>query len=90
MKYDEIFYNKVYDILVEKGEALEVERETFILNHILECQLCKEWRFKGLFGFGGKYRRLTNTIDCYREDETPELLTLIDEINVLLKNIKSV
>lgn len=65
------------------GGATEIMRASFLTGHLKE-NLCQEWRFQGHFGFGGKYRSLTNKVDCYREDETPERLKRIKEINFKL------
>ena len=48
---------------------------------------CDEWRFMGKLGFGGKYRSGTNRVDCYSEDETPERLDLIKQINIKLLHV---
>ncbi len=80
------FFNKIYDILVGIGGAMDIERDTFVYAHMAK-EPCKEWRFRGLFGFGGKYRSEKNTVDCYREDETPELLEVIIKINLELKKL---
>ena len=80
--------NKVYDILVEKGGASNHMRDAFVSYYTIEDTTCwDEWRFSGKLGYGGKYRGNKNKIDCYVEDETPETLALIYEINKLLKAI---
>ena len=79
--------NAVYDLLVQIGGASEDERETFVYNHTEARYLCTEWRFCGVLGFGGKYRSERNRVDCYREDETPERLAVIKEINFRLADI---
>ena len=53
----------------------------FAMHHTDPVYPCREWRFQGKLGFGGKYRSETNKVDCYREDETTEVLLLIDDIN---------
>jgi len=80
------FYKKVYDILIEVGGALPTEKENFIDAHVEGW--CCEWRFSGKLSFGGKYRKETNTVDCYSEDETAERLRIIKEINEKLKSIR--
>ena len=79
--------NKVYDILVELGGAVENMRDSFVYAHMSK-DVCTEWRFQGKLGFGGKYRSEYNTVDCYREDETKKRLKIIDKINNKLKEIK--
>ena len=78
--------NKIYDILVKKGGAYERMRGAFIY-YTIEDMSWDEWRFSGKLGFGGKYRSGKNEVDCYSEDENPERLQIIEEINKLLKAV---
>lgn len=80
--------NNVYDLLVSIGGAEESERSSFIYFHCTDKYGCDEWRFIGKLGFGGKYRSKTNRVDCYKEDETPERIILIEKLNSELKKIK--
>lgn len=73
--------SKIYDVLVQIGGATEDNRESFIHYYHTDGS---EWRFSGLLGFGGKYRKRTNSVDCYAEDETQERTSIIDEINQYL------
>ena len=82
------FFDRVYDILVQKGGAYEGMREGFLYYHLDESIGYYEWRFGGKLGFGGKYRAEKNAIDCYREDENKKTLKLIDEINKDLVELK--
>jgi hypothetical protein len=75
--------NRIYDLLVSIGGAVESYRQQFILLH-METPSCREWRFMGHLGFGGKYRSQTNKVDCYSEDETPERLAIIKQLNSAL------
>lgn len=84
---NDVFYQRVYDVLVNLGGAPEGMRDTFLYAHCNEVHPTKEWRFQGYFGFGGKYRSETNTVDCYREDETEKRLELIKQINEALENL---
>lgn len=79
--------NKVYDFLVSIGGAYEPERASFIYHHCESKHKCDEWRFSGKLGFGGKYWRDTNSVGCYREDETPTRIKIINELNDKLKNV---
>jgi len=50
-------------------------------------QPCREWRFMGALGFGGKFRNNGNRdntpyVDCYPEHLTPERAAMIDRANV--------
>jgi hypothetical protein len=83
------FFNKVYDLLIQFGGASERGRFDFVYAHTRDPHICDEYRFQGSLGFGGKYRRLRNTVDCYREDETPERLQTIERLNAELKKISS-
>jgi hypothetical protein len=76
--------NYVYGILVNLGGANENDRDSFISSFTFDMD---EWRFKGKFGFGGKYRKETNYIDYYKEDETEDLNILRDEINKALSEM---
>lgn len=61
--------NAVYDILVADVGALESQRTQFV--H--ECTRgCREYRCCHVFGFGGKFRPETMTVDYYSEDQTPD------------------
>lgn len=83
--------NKIYDLLEKIGGAHPIMRQGFLYAH---CQdrdgCCKEWRFGGKLGFGGKYRSETNTVDCYTEDENDKTLSIIDELNSELEKLKEV
>lgn len=57
-------------------------------------QDCREYRFMGALGFGGKFRNNGNRndtphVDCYREDETPERLAMIERANARLAELFS-
>jgi hypothetical protein len=60
-------------------------REAFIDYHMDDSHHYHEWRFSGMLGFGGKYRKDTNTVDCYQEDETATRRKLIKEMNEQLE-----
>jgi hypothetical protein len=81
------FYSKVFDLLVSIGGAHESLRADFVYHHARETPPCDEYRFQGNLGFGGKYRRRTNTVDCYLEDETPERLQIIKRLNEALARL---
>lgn len=84
------FYGKVYDVLTSIAGA---KKEDGTKNHFVNVHTdgtCDEWIFQGKFAFGGKYRRRTNTIDCYQEDSYPELDELISNINEILAHYEKV
>lgn len=80
-------FQKVYDLLVKIGGASEFMRLSFVLNHEDTVFPCTEWRFCGLLGYGGKYRKGTNTVDCYSEDENPKRREIINELNSALADL---
>jgi hypothetical protein len=47
-----------------------------------------EFRFGGALGMGGKFRFPRMTVDCYREDETPERLAMIVACNAALAELR--
>ena len=79
--------NKVYDLLVSVGGACESDRDNFVYHHAEYKHECREWRFVGKLGFGGKYWSDDNEVNCYIEDETPERIKLINELNDALSKI---
>lgn len=75
----------VYDLLVKLGGAQEMSRFDFVEAHTrLER---REWRFQGKFGFGGKYRSESNSVDYYSEDKSPAREVLRLEINIALDHL---
>jgi hypothetical protein len=82
-----INYNAVYDVLVSLAGAPENSRIDFIFHHTIMNPICDEWRFQGKFGYGGKYRSDSNTIDYYKEHSTKELDKLRDSVNTALKEM---
>lgn len=79
--------NKIYDVLVHDGGAVEDMRTSFIYHHSDSKEGCDEWRIIGKLGFGGKYRSKYNKVDCYTEDETTQRIELIKEINKKLAQL---
>lgn len=58
--------------------------------HHQTTRYCPEYRFQGALGFGGKLWRDHHgrlAVDCYREDETPERLAVIEQTNAVLAAI---
>lgn len=85
------FYGRVWDILVEHAGACTGprERETFI--HAFASPRTTEYRFQGLLGFGGKFRRNSGGVyvDCYPEDLNPTTQAILDKVNGLIAKIES-
>lgn len=66
--------NKVWDLLVRDCGAHEPNRGSFV-EYLTEDNSGHEYRFRGIFGHGGKLRLRPYhglTADYYRESETPE------------------
>lgn len=80
------WFDKVYSILVQFAGAREEDRDGFIYDHTNDFE-CREWRFCGKLGFGGKYRSGRNKVDCYPEDLTPERSAIIQQTNEELANL---
>lgn len=83
----EEYANKVYNVLVLYAGASESMRPNFIYAHTDKTHPCWEYRFGGLFGFGGKYWSERNDITYYPEDHTKKLDKLQDKVNKLLREI---
>ena len=84
VKMTEELANFVYDILMAEVGATEYWRENFVQVQLdEEWGICKEYRFQGVLGFGGKFRRSNGRwyVDCYPEDESPERLEFIKAAN---------
>lgn len=80
-------FNLIYDLLVSIGGADESDRYSFIHAHVKDKYECTEWRFCGKLGFGGKYRKRRNQVDCYSEDSNRERNKIIKELNIALDKI---
>jgi hypothetical protein len=78
----------VFDILVAHAGMRDDEhgdnRLSFVYNQTAE--VCREYRFCGSLGFGGKFYNEARgwTVGCYREDETPARLAAIAATNAAL------
>lgn len=79
---------QVYDILVREAKAPDGSwRQSFVLEFTGD-RPTSEWRFCGSLGFGGKFRFPRMTVDCYREDETPQALETISRTNAQLDELR--
>lgn len=83
--------DKVYDLLVAFGAAdQEVERDSFVYFHSHEAQsISNEYRFQGVFGFGGKFRNDCRSfyVDYYCENANPYLDWLQADLNQQLHQL---
>lgn len=75
----------IYQILVEECGAPEHSRLNFVMAQ--SSDEVTEWRFCGRLGFGGKFWRNSGRmyVNCYREDENPEILAMIEAANKRLE-----
>ncbi len=78
--------NKIYDILVTYG-AVEYYRPSFV--QYVTTEELREWRFQGVFGFGGKVRERNGKVrvDYYQEDKTPVREEALARINQELNSL---
>lgn len=78
---------QIYILLVEYGGAREgiSELYSFIL-WFLDTE-SSQYRFQGIFGFGGKYFKQTNVVSYYKENWTDELDEKMNILNKKLKNV---
>ncbi len=91
--------NKVWDILIKEGSALEDDRDNFIqwfkdsLPFCRKNSMCsaREFRFGGFLGFGGKIyfcnQMINCYVNCYKEDKDEKRINIIYNINKQLKEI---
>lgn len=81
----------IWTILVENAGASPRQsvRADFVALQMPE--LCEDYRFQGLLGFGGKFWNYDGRwyVTLYAEDETPERLAIVEKVNALLKDLKS-
>lgn len=82
-----------YTILVEECGAPETGRARFLaVSGGLRRGALGEYRFQGALGYGGKFHtrylarsdRLSASVDCSQEDETPERREMIRRANLRL------
>jgi len=86
-----LFYMNVYKILMKHAGAnekrpLNYETYSFVSAHIEEDP-CREWRFQGYLGFGGKYISSRNVVTCYPEDLNVKTAKIIKTTNKKLKEL---
>lgn len=81
-------WDRVYDVLVELAGAPERDRASFIYHHTSDSPP-DEFRCCPAFGFGGKLwsKRDRLYVNCYPEDERPEIVRQMGEVNERLAEI---
>lgn len=76
--------SEVWDVLIELAGATEYWRADFLHHAERTAPGELEYRFQGKLGFGGKVWSLYRggwRVSCYKEDETPERLAIIEAVN---------
>lgn len=74
--------NEVYNLLVREAGASEYYRDNFI-EYLTEEDWSHEYRFMGIYGFGGKLRLNQRGLsaDYYQENRTNELDRKMNALN---------
>lgn len=77
---------QVYNVLVQECGAPDSPDaiNTFVQVAGNSENSPMEYRFQGALGFGGKFYSPEMRVTCYREDETPERLAMIERANARL------
>src|ERR1700743_1201522 len=79
-------FEQEWPVLVAHAGCRDVpdDREGFVQALTTDC---REWRFIGALGFGGKFWRFDGryAVNCYPEDRTPARDAMIAKCNELLK-----
>lgn len=82
---------RVYNILVEHAGASPDPDERLAFTSLQVVEHVPEYRFIGGLGFGGKFWIDSDRwfVTCYREDETPARLAMIETTNQALADLRS-
>lgn len=82
----------IFNILVEHAGAHEDDKKQFLVAQANRKYPCREFRFCGSLGFGGKFWNNNGKlyINCYQEDETPKRNRIIKLVNRILKDYSDV
>jgi hypothetical protein len=79
-----------YTVLVEECGARDDDQRAYFLTAVKGLKRF-EFRFMGALGFGGKLwlseGRRDLRVSCYREDETPDRLAMIERANQRLASL---
>lgn len=90
---DQTRAHQILTILVEEcGHQVHDQNDvdTFVraisTEFVDDHKICREYRFCGALGFGGKFRNNGNRdntphVDCYPESETPQRIAMIEAAN---------
>lgn len=83
----EVWAHRVFNVLVDTCRASERIRQEFMVHF----PGCREFRFQGGLGFGGKVcsQGGRTWVSCYVEDETPERISMVAAANARLAALGS-
>lgn len=84
------WHNRLWTILVEEAGAHDTITDRY--SFAVHFPQCREFRFSGKLGFGGKVWMNANHdsapyVNCYPEDMTPERREIIDRTNARLAEL---
>lgn len=79
----------IYDVLIAECGATEFWRSNFLTCLSHDEIPCREYRFQGTLGFGGKFYKSSDAwrVDCYPEDRTAEREAVIVRTNARLREM---
>lgn len=83
---------EAYTVLIDECGARKDKNDVEAFIYHVTKEGCREYRFQGVLGFGGKFRNNGNRggipyVDCYHEDETSVRARAICRANVRLAEI---
>lgn len=81
--------NEIWDLLVEMGGASRHPDSRRDFVYLQTTEVISEYRFQGLFGFGGKFWRNNGRwyVNHYPEDDSPSRNRTRDQINGQLEEL---
>ncbi len=87
------FYVAVYDLLIATGNVRTDSMKHAFVAYFTEQGRpwqCREWRFQGHLGFGGKFWRNDGRhyVSAYHEDITKERNRMIASLNTQIENLE--
>lgn len=83
----------VADIVAEEcGAVWSWDSRTPFVHYMTKPNIAHEWRLNSALGFGGKVYRNANRggrpyVSCYREDETPVGIAMMERANKRLADL---
>lgn len=79
--------HRVYSVLVTECSAAADDRSREVFVYSVTERNCREYRFMGSLGFGGKFWPRDMRVSCYREDETDTRTAVLRRTNELLATL---